>query len=149
MVLDSLDLGGAERHVVDLSGALARRGHTVTVAAGTGGPLAAHLTVPVRVVMSERIKRTVSPRYAYRLRRIVAEGFDVVHAHMYASSVAAALAGGAPLVITEHSEGSWQGAIARYLNGWACRRAARVAAVSEPIARRMVTLGVPAERVEI
>src|SRR3712207_9125862 len=51
LVVDSLEVGGAERHVVDLAAALCRKGHEVEVACSVAGGLAQRLEeagVPVR-----------------------------------------------------------------------------------------------------
>jgi glycosyltransferase involved in cell wall biosynthesis len=39
LVVDSLDFGGAERHVVDLAVALRRKGHEIAVACSVAGEL--------------------------------------------------------------------------------------------------------------
>jgi glycosyltransferase involved in cell wall biosynthesis len=60
---------------------------------------------------------------------------------MHASSAAAAIAcaqSGVPLVITEHSEGTWRDARAWRTSRTAYRRASHVIAVSERIARRLI-----------
>jgi glycosyltransferase involved in cell wall biosynthesis len=194
LVVDSLDIGGAERHVVDLAVALRRMGRRVTVACSQDGPLRSVLDaegIAVHVLMDRLVKRRVSIEYALRLRAVLTEGFDLVHAHLYASAVAAAIATlgtardvardsvpasvrrptscpmatkppwnprahcGAtrerspalqmylnrkpiPLVLTEHSEGCWQGRAARSISRWTNRRAAAVIAVSETIRRRLI-----------
>src|SRR5256712_11057907 len=38
LVCDSLDIGGAERHVIGLAAGLKRRGHDVTIACSMAGP---------------------------------------------------------------------------------------------------------------
>src|SRR3712207_8617824 len=43
LVVDSLEVGGAERHVVDLAAALCRKGHEVEVACSVAGGLAQRL----------------------------------------------------------------------------------------------------------
>src|SRR4051812_41889734 len=116
LVIDSLDGGGAERYVVDLAVALRRRGWPVGVACSTGGVRARSLAeedVPVWPVLDGLVKRRVSPRYGLALRRLVRERRPaLVHAHLYASAVAAtqAVRGlGVPLTVTEHTEGPWRG----------------------------------------
>ena len=157
LVVDSLDVGGAERHVADLALALGHGGHGPEVACSVAGPFSARLDgagVPVRPLVGRLVKRRASAAYAHRLRRLVRGGrFDLVHAHVYASTVAAAVAtlgAGIPLVVTEHTEASWQGPGARLLNGWVCRRARRVIAVSEAIRRRAIERDrVPPEQVTV
>src|SRR5829696_194955 len=134
LVVDSLEVGGAERHVVDLASALHRKGYEVEVACSITDGLSKPLEeagVPVRPLTRRLVKRRVSLAYARGIRKLLREGrFDLVHAHIYASAVAAAIATrgtGLPLVITEHTEASWQ-------NRWA----RRIIAVSTPIERRLI-----------
>lgn len=145
MVVDSLDVGGAERHVVDLVLALHREGHDVTVACSVSGSLAESLEasrIPVRPLVESIVKRRVSRPYALGLRKILREGrFDLVHAHVYSSAAASALATvgtGTPLVVTEHTEALWQGTNGRLFSFWMYRRVARVIAVSDAIRRRLI-----------
>lgn len=145
LVVDSLEVGGAERHVADLALALAGEGHDVEVACSVTGALAEPLEgagVRVRALTRSLVKRRISPAYAAKIRRIVRnERFDLVHAHIYSSAVAAAIAtlgSGTPLVITEHTEALWQGKTARFFSGWASRRARRIIAVSSVIRDRLI-----------
>ncbi len=155
LVVDSLDGGGAERYVADLAVALAARGHGVTVACATGGVLRAPLDaagVPVVELVGRTVKRRVSTRFATALRRLVREHApDVVHAHIYASAAAAALATWGtevPLVVTEHTEAPWRGARARAMSRWLYARADHVVAVSTAIRALLVDeFAVPAGRV--
>ena len=169
-VVDSLDPGGAERHVVDLAAELVRRGHHVEVAASVGGDLAGELerqAVPWTPLMETLVKRRVSLEFAARLRRLVRAskaggpkaggpqhgGYDVVHAHLYASAVAAAHAtagSGPPLVVTEHTEAPWRSPEARRTSRWVYRRAARLLAVSSVIAEQLCQQDrVPRSRVRV
>jgi len=145
LVVDSLEVGGAERQVVDLAVALRREGYEVTVACSVAGDLSGLLEeagIPVRPLLDRLAKRRFSVAYAWRLRRLLRkERFDVVHAHIYASAVAATIATlgtGVPLVITEHTEASWQTWRARWVSRWVYRRVERVIAVSTPIRRRLI-----------
>ena len=156
LAVDSLDIGGAERHVVDLAASLVQRGHDVTLACSRGGALesaARGAGVRVRELVGTLVKRRVSARYAWELTRLVRTGhFDLVHAHVYASAVAAAAATigtDVPLVVTEHSDATWRTRAARSVHVFALRRAARVIAVSESIRDRLVDEGVPAERIVV
>jgi glycosyltransferase involved in cell wall biosynthesis len=152
LVVDSLEVGGAERHVVDLAMALHRKGHEVEVACSVSGGLSEPLEaagVPVWPLTRRLVKRRVSVAYARGIRRrlLRERRFDLVHAHIFASAVAAAIATlgkEAPLVITEHTEASWQTWRTRRVSRWAHRRAKRVIAVSTPIERRLIERdGVP------
>lgn len=152
LVVDSLDGGGAERHVTDLAAALHAHGVHVEVACSAAGVLAPALTRPPHVLGRRLVKRRGSPAYAARLARLVrALRPDVVHAHCHASAVAAALATlgtGARLVVTEHTEAPWRGPLARAQQRLVCRRADALLAVSRPVAARLVgTYGADPARV--
>ena len=155
LVVDSLDFGGAERHVVDLAIALHRKGHEVTVACSVGGELSGPLLevgIPVRVLLGRLVKRRFSIAFTRKLRKLIkGVGFDLVHAHVYASATAAAvgtLGLDVPLVITEHSEGSWRTWRARQMSRWVSRRAKHVVAVSSSIRRLLLEeYGAPPKRV--
>ncbi len=145
LVTDSLEVGGAERHVVDLALTLHQKGYEVTVACSVSGSLARSLEeagVPVRPLLDRKVKRRVSLGYTRELRRLVREArFDLVHAHVYASAAAAALASlgtGVPLVLTEHTEALWQGRGARSVSRYVYWRARRVITVSSAIRRRLI-----------
>jgi glycosyltransferase involved in cell wall biosynthesis len=145
LVVDSLAVGGAERQVAELAVSLRHKGYKVTVACSVAGDLSRALEeegIPVRPLLERLAKRRFSPAYAWRLRRLLrSERFDLVHAHIYASVVAAAFATlglGVPLVITEHTEASWQTWRARWASRWAYRLAERIIAVSDPIRRRLI-----------
>ncbi len=145
IVVDSLNVGGAERHVVDLALTLHREGHAVTVACSVLGSLAEPLEaarIPVRPLLGRIVKRRISLPYARAIRGLLGrERFDLVHAHIYASAAASALATvgtGVPLVVTEHTEALWQGRGGRLLSPWMYRRVAHVIAVSDAIRRRLV-----------
>jgi glycosyltransferase involved in cell wall biosynthesis len=157
LVVDSLDMGGAERHVVDLASALVRAGHAVTVACSRGGSLARSAEtagVTVRSLLHQRVKRRLSLPFAWQLANLIRhERFDLVHAHIYASEVASALATlgrPIPLVLTEHTEAGWRSNGARWLSRFAYRRAAHIIAVSSRIERRLIKHdGVPPGRVAV
>lgn len=166
LVVDALHGGGAERHVVDLALGLRERAWKVRVAcsygAGVGtmkdaAEIACRLQdadVPVHNLLDHLVKRRVSMSYAGRVRRLLSKSdFDLVHAHIYASEVAAALAvSGSPtrLVVTEHTEAPWRGAVARSWSRWLYRRADQVIVVSAAIKRKLTTeYGVPFERIRV
>ena len=155
LVCDSLGIGGAERHVIGLAAGLKRRGHDVTIACSTTGPLAADVVasgIALRSLSEHLVKRRVSVSYTRRLTELVGRGrFDLVHAHMHASAAAAAIACArtdVPVVITEHSEATWRDERAWRTSRSACRRADHVIAVSASIGRRLARVDrVPSRRV--
>ncbi len=157
LVVDSLEVGGAERHVADLASALHSKGYEVEVACSIADGLSKPLEgagVPVRPLTGRLVKRRVSVAYARGIRRLLREGrFDLVHAHIFASAVAAAIATRGtrlPLVVTEHTEASWQNWWARRVSRWVYRRAKHMIAVSTPIERRLIERdGVPPDLVTL
>jgi glycosyltransferase involved in cell wall biosynthesis len=157
LVADSLEVGGAERHVVNLASALARQGHMVTLACSVEGelaPLAEQAGVFVRPLLRHSVKRRLSLKYAGRLAGLVRQGqFDLVHSHMYASAFASAyatLGTDTPLVITEHSQADWRSRYARQCSRWIYFRAKHIIAVAREIQRRLIEQdGVPSDRVSV
>jgi glycosyltransferase involved in cell wall biosynthesis len=156
-VVDSLSGGGAERHVVDLAVALRRRRHEVAVASSTSGVLARTLEaegIAAHSLVDRLVKRRSSFRYARSLARLV-ERYrpDVVHAHIYASAFAAAVATlecGVPLVLTEHTEAPWRPPHARMVSWWVYQRAHHIVAVSSAIERLLRhRYRVPGKRISI
>ena len=74
-VNSAVTLGGAERHVLDLTHALRALGHEVIVAGRRGSPVAPQLELP--------FYNSADIYSAYRLRRFLkANRFDIVHMHV-------------------------------------------------------------------
>ena len=140
---------------MDLAIALRRKGHEVTVACSVAGELSGPLQeagIPVRALLERRVKRRFSVAFAKKPGRLLkGGGFGLVHAHVYASTSAAAVATlglNVPLVTTEHSEGSWRAWHAQQMSRWVYRRAKHVVAVSSSLRRLLLeAYGVPPERV--
>jgi glycosyltransferase involved in cell wall biosynthesis len=157
LVVDTLGVGGAERHVVDLACAMRRRGQDVLVACSAAGPLAAPLSeagVELRAVARAPVKRAVSADYAEGLRALLDErSFDVVDAHLFASQAASVRAmphDGPALVVTEQTEAPWRDAAARRVSAGVYDAAACVVGVSGAIGRLVEeAFGVSAERVRV
>ena len=142
---------------MDLAVALRQKGYEVAVACSVSGSLAQPLVeagVPVRPLLDRKVKRRVSLAYALGLRRLMKGArFDLVHAHVYASAAAAALASmgtGVPLVLTEHTEALWQGRTTRLVSRFVYGRARRIIVVSSAIRRRLIKRdGVPPNLITI
>lgn len=147
LAVDDLRIGGAQDQVVGLAAALAARGHRVVlVCTEAGGPSEVRLAeagVPVVVLGRRHVAKRLSVSFALRIARMArAGGFDVVHAHVHAASMAAALGGplvGVPVVVTEHSMASWRGRVACAYSRLLYRRCALVLAVSPQIRHRLCT----------
>jgi len=157
LVADSLDVGGAEWHVVNLASALAEQGHRITLACTVEGvlaPLAEQAGISVRPLLHRLVKRRQSPRYAWKLAKLVRQSqFDLVHAHMYASALASAyalLGTSIPLVITEHSQANWRSQYACRCSQWSYSQARHIIAVSREIRRRLIEQeGMPSDRISV
>ncbi len=108
MLTAAMDIGGAETHILELSGELARRGHSVTVASNGGVYVkeleasgVRHIDVPLH---------TKDPRSMMKAKKMLIshmkyEEYDVVHAHARIPGfigAAAAKKCGVPFVTTFH-----------------------------------------------
>jgi glycosyltransferase involved in cell wall biosynthesis len=139
-VIDSLQCGGAERHVIDLGRVLTDRGHSVTVACSVGGHFQSagdQAGMKVVPVCRELAKRRFSATFARGVRRLVREEQpDLVHGHLYSGGLAAAVATagtGIPLLLTEQTEAPWRTRRHRLASSIAYRRAAKIIGVSSAI----------------
>jgi len=151
IVIDSLQCGGAERHVVDLARRLCTGGHSITIACSVSGRFAVDVQAAGAEVLSlcpRLVKRRFSLGFARGIRHLLqANRFDLVHAHLYASSISAAAAAigtGVPLVVTEQTEGLWRSSAQRAASAFAYRHADRVIGVSRAITQSLTAdFGLP------
>lgn len=125
LLCDDMECGGAQTHVCELARQLLRRGHEVCVASG-GGRLAEEIEREgVRQEMLDTAHRSPASllRARRRLRELIGEGFDLVHAHtrmsaFLASPICASL--GVCMVTTVHarfSTGNLKGRLSRWGDG--------------------------------
>lgn len=152
MVIDHLDVGGAQRHVALLCAALVQRGYDVHLL-HTGMP-----SVPIdrRVhasrLLAERVARREEPYLEALVVRYAAEVQPtVIHTHLFASALAGARAAarlGIPLVMSHHSAGTWQEAADRRLLRAALKHASHHFASSPQIRAVLLEQGVPLRLVE-
>ena len=114
--IPSLGIGGAERQLAHVAGALARRGHEIHVACGRGGPLHDALSAAGATVHLVGGAGAHDPRVPIRLVRLLAAlRPDVVQTCLTQMDVlggAAALLTGTPWVLRESS------GAAMYGTGW-------------------------------
>ena len=136
--------GGGERHLADLSRALAERGHEVYAALGADSPLRAPLidALTARNVFTASLRNALDLRGALSLSRIARDvSADVIHAHVARdytlASFAARRAPRARLVITRHVLFP----LSR-LHRLALSNVSRVIAVSEAVARSLRAQGI-------
>ncbi|HEX7997250.1 MAG TPA: glycosyltransferase family 4 protein [Pyrinomonadaceae bacterium] len=134
-------LGGGERHLLDLTLALAARGHDVHIAFRPGSvlqeQLAAQQLLPASNLFKLPLRNALDFKSARRLARIVRERrIEIVHAHMARDYPLAALAtrqsNEARLIITRHVLFPLS-----KIHRLTLSRVSRVIAVSEPVARTL------------
>jgi glycosyltransferase involved in cell wall biosynthesis len=122
-VIDTLEVGGAQRHLLSLTEALRSRGHHCRIATSGNARMASSGEMDIFSLTRESISHRLPFRFTMRLLRLLAEQeVDIVHAHLHASAVAAAVATIAhriPLVVTHHSDGAWQHPYHQILGHWA------------------------------
>lgn len=150
LVIDHLQVGGAQRHVLDLAERLKDRGHMVLL--GYTGTAAWPASVELVQLVDARVERSMSVQLDERVGA-VAEAWrpTVIHAHLFSSIAAAASVGaqlGIPVVATHHSAGTWQGPTEHRRFTEVLDGVTRHVAVSRPIAASLLTRGIPARRVE-
>lgn len=114
-LVNSLDFGGAEKMMIDLSGALATRGHTISVAClRHTGPLAAHLKQSdIEVIELRKKEDGFSMQTARTLAGFLkSRGTDVVHTHnplVHHYGILGARLASVPVVVnTVHGPGNVQ-----------------------------------------
>jgi len=146
-------VGGSERHLLTLLPALADRGaEPVFVglddSAWDPEPFYRELSVPcVRL----RAPRDLDPKLLVSLRRALRRlEPDVVHTHLVHADLYGALAARAPVVSTKHNDDRFRTGSFRYIERVLARRASRVIAITQALARFTVEqVGLPAEKVEV
>lgn len=150
-VIDWLEVGGAQQHLLALARGLARHHCAFEVATSGNEPLAAafrRAQLPIHRLTRRPIKHRFSPVFTARLTWLARRGgYDLIHSHLHSASVAAAMAArgsGLPLVITHHSMNTWRRGRHERLGHWADRQAAAVIAVAPNVAEAVSRDGVQA-----
>jgi len=142
-VMHSHTGGGVERHVVDLSRALAARGHRVLLACPNRGWLwdavQGSQVTPVHLAMDGLLDLTSVSRLTRLVHRT---GADMLHAHMTRGSFYAAKAGRrtlVPVVASAHAAHTF-----KHYEG-----ADRVLCASEAVRRNLLRHGIPESRLRV
>jgi glycosyltransferase involved in cell wall biosynthesis len=144
-------LGGGERHLADLAGALSRRGHEVYAALPPRSPLRGELTsLPAANIFTLRLRNALDVGSALELARHVRDHrIEIVHAHVARDYPLAALAvrsnQQARLIITRH-------VLFRLnrLHAVTFRQARRVIAVSQAVGRALAAQKIfPARKITV
>src|SRR5436309_2563470 len=106
-ICSAREIGGGERHMIDLANALARRGHEVFAAISPSSQLKDELTeLPLANIVELPMRNSFNLSTAVKLARFVRKSrIEIVHAHIARDYPLAALAAGrgkARLVLTRH-----------------------------------------------
>lgn len=146
-VVDTLEVGGAQRHVLSLVDALRVRGHHCLIATSGEVGLGGSEGIEVVSLARQSVSHRLPLRFTARLIRLLAEErVDLVHAHLHASSLAAAAATSAhrvPLVVTHHSDGARQPLSHRMLGRWTSSCAHTTIAVARTLAAKLSDRNIP------
>ncbi len=149
LFVSSLEVGGAQLHVLDLCRYLAGHGmNTAVCSLKHGGVLKARfedLGISVHELLIGSITDLAKPSVRMRIREILAAADpDILHAHLYHAEIVAAVAAAIsdlPLVVTRHSSGLEFNGLRRMIAAIAGRRTQRVIAVSEEAAKEALKIG--------
>ena len=100
-------IGGGERHVIDLSSELAKRGHEIFVAVVAGSPLRERLSrIPGENIAEFPLRNALDVSSAVQLAKFVRDSrIELMNAHFakdYPVTAAAARIAGVPFVVTRH-----------------------------------------------
>ena len=137
-VITSLQTGGAEKIVVDLSLKLKARGHVLDVVAFLGGPSIfkqALVDGGCGVIEFSDSESVYSFKHVKRLKRLMAQ-YDIVHTHNTSPQLFAAMAKGksrVKLVTTEHSTNNRRRSLKGYgwIDRWMYRRYDKIVCISD------------------
>lgn len=140
---------GGERQALWLARELARRGHESIVAARPGEPFAVRAAEAGLPVIACAPAGELDPLAAWRLRRVVRGGIDVVHAHTAHALAVAALATwgtNVPLVASRRVDFALRNNAG---TRWKYARASIIVAVSRAVARVLEHGGIAADRIRV
>lgn len=137
-VITSLQTGGAEKIVVDLSLKLKSRGHDVDVVAFAGGPSTfkqALIDGGCGVIEFSQTESVYNFKHVKRLKKLMTH-YDIVHTHNTSPQLFAAMAKGkskAKLVTTEHSTNNRRRSMWGYgcIDRWMYSRYDKIVCISD------------------
>jgi glycosyltransferase involved in cell wall biosynthesis len=143
-------IGGSERHLLTLLPALRERGVEVSFLGLDDPSRAPDPFYEAMAVPYERLNapRDLDPTLAWRVRR-AARRADLVHTHLVHADVYGAF-GARRVVSTKHNDDPFRAGAFRFVERALARRAARIIAITESLARFQVErVGLPARKVEV
>jgi glycosyltransferase involved in cell wall biosynthesis len=152
MVIDHLEVGGAQQHVALLTSELVEQGHTVHVVYTGQASVNFHRRAVVVPLLRERVVRREEPAFNQLVAGYAAQMRPtVIHTHLYAAAMAGSRAAAQhrlPLVVSHHSAGTWQEETDRKRMLKAVFGAAYHFAASPQIESSLVEERIPRSRVE-
>ncbi len=154
-VIEELELGGAERVVIDQATGLDRERYLPVVCClRAKGEFAPEVEARGIAVIELGKRLGVDLGIIGKLRRVIREQrADIVHTHLWVASLwgrLAAISSGVPVVSTYHSVDVWKGPAHRVLDRMLAPLTARLFAVSEQVKRFYVEdVGISAKRLQV
>ena len=152
VVINELELGGAEMLVVGLAARLKAHGYaTVIFSLAAGGALEEAARQTGADVVTLGLAR-LDPRVVLALARALCDHpVDLLHLHLPRAAVLGRLVarrlGLRPVVYTEHNVVAAQGVITRFMNDWTMPWTDHLVAVSEEVRQGLLARGAPSDRV--
>jgi glycosyltransferase involved in cell wall biosynthesis len=146
-LITSLDVGGAQRHLLSLARGLKRRGHTADVAFLKNPTLEAEFRAAGIAVFDLGARGTLSPLLLPRLASLLRRGrYQIVHTHLLKADAYGAVAGimaGTPLrIASKHNdERVLRRPAVAAMHGLLSRLNHRVVALSDYVARYVAEVG--------
>jgi glycosyltransferase involved in cell wall biosynthesis len=144
-------MGGGERHLVELSDALAMRGHEVYLGLRRSSLIRDRLeSIPSNRVYSLDLRNSLDIKSAFQISALIRKhSIQIVHAHLARDYPMAAMAArrnkGASVVLTRHVLFP----LSR-IHSFTLSRVSRVIAVSEAVAKALKSQSIfPAERIKV
>ncbi|HEX9015484.1 MAG TPA: glycosyltransferase [Chloroflexota bacterium] len=146
-VITSLDVGGAQKHLLALVGGLRQRGHVADVAFLKNPSLIEQFAGTGAAVYDLSARGTVSPMLPIRLARILRNGrYDIVHTHLLKAdvygAVAGVMAGTRVRIASKHNdERALLNPAAGFVHGLVSRLDHRVIVLSDYVGRYVAARG--------
>lgn len=141
-ICSAREIGGGERHLIDLSKALAARGHDVFAAIRPNSLLKDELNLPPRNLLFSALRNAFDVFSAYESAQFIKHNkIEIIHAHVardYNLAAAAAKLSETPFVLTRHALFPL-----KKLNKFTLRGAGGVIAVSKAVARSLESVFPP------
>jgi glycosyltransferase involved in cell wall biosynthesis len=155
-VVPSLEPGGTERLVIEISKTLFADAQPIVCCLDNQGAWASELVALGVPVIALHRSPGFRPEVGFAIGRVAAtHGIDVLHCHHYSpfvyGQIAALARRGLSVVFTEHGRASDDGPSLkrRLVNPLLGRLPATICAVSHDLRRHMIAEGLPADRVQV